>query len=151
MTPLNRFFVYGTLRPGEQRFTAIQSYLEKEPESAQLLGARLYTTGPWPFIVLDGMSQVVGELLTVRPETLNTVIRTLDNIEGYEEGYDDCLFVRSIQDIYIPEGYSVEDGYVKAYVYLGGRSLVMQAAKDRYKELRSGDWKKRFEEDKRKC
>lgn len=143
---LNRIFVYGTLRPGESRWSALEAYALKQ-EPATLYGARLYTVGSWPFIVLDGqhMSEVVGELVTVLPYDAPAVIRLLDSIEGYSETMSEKhnLFIRSVQNVYVPAGYPEEDGYLEAYVYLGGFDLAMDAARGSVDQIISGDWKKR--------
>jgi gamma-glutamylcyclotransferase (GGCT)/AIG2-like uncharacterized protein YtfP len=148
---LNKFFVYGTLRPDEARWQQLAPYAQKMTP-ALLRGAQLYSTGPWPFVTVDdnldkyegedaAIPSVVGELIEVNePELVQAM---LDRIEGYDARYpDDSLFIRWILPITIPDGH--EPGIPStdaAYVYVGGDSLKKQA--QFYTHIPSGDWKQR--------
>lgn len=142
---LNRFFVYGTLRPGELRWQVLEPYLECPPESAQLHGVALYTNRIYPFIIASNDerdSVVVGELITIRPEVLEQVIDRLDMIEGYSpyEDHEENLFNRLI-------GYTTslatESIVNEAWVYFGGHDLQSSIRTGRYERIESGDWKDR--------
>lgn len=143
---LNKFFVYGTLRPGESRWSALESHVVKQ-EPGILYGAELYTTGSWPFITIDRRrsdKEVVGEVLEIAEENVAQVTILLDRIEGYnprDEKNLHNLFIRSKEQIYCPTGFPVEDGHIEAYVYIGGLSLTLDT--DEYRRIESGDWKQR--------
>ena len=149
MKELNTFFVYGTLRPGEVRFSLIEPYLLAPPVAATLYGAHLYTTGPWPFVVNlpETTAEIVGELVGIKEEHLARILRLLDSMEGYRErDPNNSLFLRTVQPVYVPAGYPVEDGYVQAYVYTGGFSLTREAMDGGYTRITSGNWKDRVHE-----
>jgi gamma-glutamylcyclotransferase (GGCT)/AIG2-like uncharacterized protein YtfP len=147
---LNNFFVYGTLRPGEVRWTVLAPYVVGEPQSVILPQYALFTNGVYPFVVKDGASNTIGELITV--DNVDEVIRRLDMIEGYDP--DDVdegnvmnrnnLFNR--EKLYVwpagTEEYTHETG-TKVWVYTGGYDLIGSARNGRYRQIESGDWKQR--------
>jgi gamma-glutamylcyclotransferase (GGCT)/AIG2-like uncharacterized protein YtfP len=132
---LNRFFVYGTLRPGEVRWDMISSYAT-EYEPAVLTRASLYTTGAYPFIVLDGEGDVYGEIITVAEWDVPYILGVLDRVEGYRKDSADNLFERVEHHVWLPEGYPAEDGHLNAYMYIGGEYFVK--SKQEYREAHIG-------------
>lgn len=155
MTTCNKFFVYGTLRPGESRWVIIEDQaITITP--ALLRGAKLYNTGKYPFVdVEDTLDRyensdepvpcVVGELIEVRPEKAQHVLNILDMIEGYWSDSQDNLFDRLVLPIYIPDGHApgVPSTDV-AYVYVGGRRFSKNVT--RFQHINSGDWKRRYDD-----
>lgn len=143
---MNRFFVYGTLRPGQQRWPVLEYVLEKPPERAELRGAALYNAGSYPFVLpTDNINDVVyGELITVRKGKINQTRQQLDDIEGYVPGDQHSLFLRKKVNVLLPEGFPVEDGWVDAFVYIGGNRFA-RYVRDNYgfRRIESGDWTKR--------
>src|SRR6185369_4518714 len=95
---LNSFFVYGTLRPGETRWHALEPYVIGNPMPATLSNVEMYNVGgSYPCILKAEGGEVTGEVVMVKPEDTQRVLRLLDNIEGYiENSPQRSLFLREI-------------------------------------------------------
>lgn len=142
---LRKFFVYGTLRPGEERWSSLSSFVDGEYQSAILRNAQLYTTGLYPFVVPETDGVVYGEVITVKVELLPLITNILDQIEGYDTTNPaHSLFVRTTEIVSVERPYTVDvvDTF-SAYVYTGGRRLAHSAEKGTYARITSGDWKRR--------
>ena len=81
-SPISRFFVYGTLMPGQMRWPVLQPHAL----SAEVVRARghLWDTGAgYPAARFDSAGEdVPGVLVTVAPDAFDEVVLMLDAIEG---------------------------------------------------------------------
>ncbi len=137
--PIHTFFIYGTMRAGEQRHKQLVPYLEKPAIPAVLPCAALYSVGAWPFIILDAPKKykVHGDLLFIQPDQVDLIRNALDGLEGYIPKDKHSLFIRTIVQVVIA------DGEVEAYTYVAGPELVKQVDKEYIVQLKHGDWSKR--------
>lgn len=76
-----KVFVYGTLRPGEERWPLIADAVHRH-ESAEAPGTLWDTGHGYPAAVFDGRGTISGDVLWIDPERRNEVIERLDRIEG---------------------------------------------------------------------
>jgi gamma-glutamylcyclotransferase (GGCT)/AIG2-like uncharacterized protein YtfP len=104
-----RLFVYGTLRPGRPRFSAISRWvIGTEPATTQGI---LVSLGSFPAL-LPGQGIVQGDLLTVLPDA----IEIADRIEGVS-----CSFyLRQEAETRLDVGVTV-----KAWVYFYGNPAAI--------------------------
>jgi gamma-glutamylcyclotransferase (GGCT)/AIG2-like uncharacterized protein YtfP len=140
MTTMNRFFVYGTLRPGESRWPAIYQALASDPIPAYLESSAMFNMGSYPAIVIDPKykgSKVIGDLVEIQPGILPSIIRYLDSIEGYYPiDHDSSLYIRELQNVI------TDNGPVNAWVYCAG-AYIQRTINGGGNRIQSGDWKKR--------
>lgn len=126
-----RVFVYGTLRSGEERHSAMRRPGLRRALEAEVLGC-LMDFGDYPGLVLSHgeRTPVRGELYEY--EDPRDLLRELDEIEdffGYES--EGSLYRRSLLDVATPEGPAI----AWVYVYVGDVSGA--------RILGAGDWKRR--------
>ena len=76
------FFVYGTLRHGQGNYRLLAGSTTRE-RSALLAGHALVDLGVPYAIHAEPTSQVVGELMDVRPARYAEILARLDQLEGY--------------------------------------------------------------------
>ncbi len=85
MRHLTRLFVYGTLQPGEPRWSSLRPYVADEGRSVTVPG-ELYDTGlDYPaarFVV--GVGNIIGRLYGLRD--LDVALAHLDDVEGAVRG-----------------------------------------------------------------
>ena len=105
LRPLSEFvFFYGTLmtpfnRPGRQRVNAAMTFVGHGRINAALFDLGIYPAA----IPADDGSQVRGELYRMHDST--TVLRTLDDIEGYRATEpEQSLYIREIADVALADG-----------------------------------------------
>ena len=84
------FFAYGTLRPGESRWSAIVDCIN-DTEPAEVVGRRFDTGLGFPGLVLDGSGPVDGVLLHPHRATHHALRERLDAIEGHPHLYTRTL------------------------------------------------------------
>ena len=84
---IDRLFVYGTLKPGQSRWSVVASYVEPgEPIlDAEVNGQLWATPWDWPALTL-GIGSVPGVLLALRPDLVAEALARLDEIEGVGSG-----------------------------------------------------------------
>jgi gamma-glutamylcyclotransferase (GGCT)/AIG2-like uncharacterized protein YtfP len=99
-TQTTRFFVYGTLRLGEER----ARYWPRTPLSIELATTRgtLHDLGPYPAMVA-GEGLIRGELWTLALDDVPLTLRALDEVEGYNQGGVDW-YIRRIVDCQTADG-----------------------------------------------
>ena len=85
------FFVYGTLKRGEER-EGMWPHTPVEIRSAALHAA-LYDLGPYPALG-DGNDVVVGELWFIAKEHMPDTLAALDAIEGFNQPAAEDLYIR---------------------------------------------------------
>lgn len=77
-----KLFVYGTLKPGEERWHAISEHIS-HTYKATATDCRLYDLGPFPAMVRMGNEQVKGFIVeTNDPWTTDILLTITDAIEG---------------------------------------------------------------------
>lgn len=95
---LSRLFVYGTLRPTESRWPAIQEYVA-DFEPATLTGYTIYSLPQGYPAIEPGDGEVAGTLLHLAPEHLRQAIAKADEIEGFVEGSPRSLYERVVVEL----------------------------------------------------
>ena len=133
------FFVYGTLRPGEENYERLAAGTTLREVPAVLPRHTMYA-GHYPCVVEDDgeeASRVVGDLLFIHPARYEQVLAAFDALEGFDPTQEDPWYrrvTRTVDSI-------AEDGspqHITAWVYLGGRAtLASYTEADR---VPSGDW-----------
>lgn len=128
MTPI---FVYGTLRPGYRNY---YSYLhgrtiEEVPATIQgLLGMAGFLPA-----LLKGDRQVKGELMFIKPDIYDRVLRNVDGLEGFVEGRKDNMYNRKMVTA------ETEDGRrFNAWVYYWNDKYGIQSV------ISSGDYNRKM-------
>jgi gamma-glutamylcyclotransferase (GGCT)/AIG2-like uncharacterized protein YtfP len=132
------FFVYGTLRPGEDNHTVFLRGRTRLEEPARLADAVLYDGPGYPYAVEEPGGVVRGELVTALPEEYGEVLTALDRLEGYVAGDPRSLYER-VERAVVRE----TDGTpVRAWVYVAGPSVTARllAGGER---IEGGDWRTR--------
>lgn len=79
--PGDRVFVYGTLRPGEERWPLVEDAVVRT-EPAEVRGAQWDTGQGYPAAVFGANGTIPGDVLRIAPERWSEVIDWLDRIEG---------------------------------------------------------------------
>lgn len=120
MSDRGHLFVYGTLRPGDVRWSMLRPFVQGEGAHDQVRG-RLFDTGlGYPAAVFGGDGLIVGATFELDPDRRAIALAALDE----EEGTVDGLFRR------VP--ITTERGITAwAYSYWSGLSLT---------PIVSGDW-----------
>jgi gamma-glutamylcyclotransferase (GGCT)/AIG2-like uncharacterized protein YtfP len=81
---MTKVFIYGTLAPGQHRWTTLEPYCDNH--TADAINGELYDTGyGWPAAVITTFSypHIPGYTVTLKPETVDIVLPILDDIEGH--------------------------------------------------------------------
>lgn len=116
-------FVYGTLQPGEVRWSQLERWVLGEGERDSVAG-ELFDTGlDYPAALFNDRATIHGRTCVLRPETHGACLAHLDRVEGTVEG----LYSRTVV--------TTDLGRVAwAYEYGSGLDLVL---------IPSGDWSRR--------
>ncbi|MDX2379088.1 MAG: gamma-glutamylcyclotransferase family protein [Acidimicrobiia bacterium] len=118
--PPSHLFVYGTLLPGEVRWSLLEPYVSDRGTVDSAAGS-LYDTGlEYPAAVFGGRSVILGRMFTIEPSVYEECLADLDIVEGTVGG----LYSR----IVVSAGSGID---AWAYEYGGGLELV---------RIASGDW-----------
>lgn len=125
---MTRLFVYGTLRPSESRWPAIEEFVARA-EPAKLEGFRMHALPEGYPAIEPGQGEVVGTLLHLEPALVVAALAKADQIEGYIEGSPDSLYERVVVDVGGADAYT--------YVYHPTRRNHLHA---RGRLIESGDW-----------
>ncbi len=119
-------FVYGTLRQGGERESAMKQGRTENPELGKIRG-KLVNLGNYPGLI-EGEGEVVGEIHTY--DDIDSALNRLDQIEGFHShGYQNNLFERVICDVI------TNDKVLQAWTYRWNDSNG--------EIIDSGDWNKR--------
>jgi gamma-glutamylcyclotransferase (GGCT)/AIG2-like uncharacterized protein YtfP len=137
------FFVYGTLRPGEENYQLFAAGKTLREIPAVLLQHTMYA-GRYPCVVEDagagegeGGSRVIGDLLFIHPTLYEQVLAAFDALERFDPTHEDPWYRRVTRTV----DYVAEDGSIRrstAWVYLGGRAT--RATYTEADRVSSGDW-----------
>lgn len=124
-------FVYGTLRPGGQRWQGHLAEHVAAAEPARLVGARLHLAPGYPVMVDDTESrEVVGDVVWLAPAAVDHVLPLLDEVEGHTPGAPDNLYERVRRTV------TTAAGPVAAWTYVAGPLMDVATLA----VLPSGDW-----------
>ncbi|MFB4169132.1 gamma-glutamylcyclotransferase [Virgibacillus sp. JSM 102003] len=118
-------FVYGTLRKGERN----HHFLDGAAcifEQCRTNGSLYDTNNRYPTMKESKSSWVYGELY----EVTEAQLRSIDRLEGFEEGHHDNLYNRTTAPVYNDSG-----GEISANIYTAGQLLHKST-----KRIPSGDW-----------
>jgi gamma-glutamylcyclotransferase (GGCT)/AIG2-like uncharacterized protein YtfP len=128
-------FVYGTLRPGGGLAHAHEGTLHNTLP-ASLNGAALYGKGyGFPYAVRAPENQrIVGDVLFVREEEYDQLIRTLDRIEGFVPGRSHNHYERTHVRINVHD--DGDTSTLDAWVYLCRDQWITE----RMVRIVTGDW-----------
>ncbi len=79
---ITHLFVYGTLRPGQQRWRFLAPFVTDEGHDDSVSGA-LYDTGNgYPAARFDHDGRIHGRVYSLRTDRLDEALRLLDEVEG---------------------------------------------------------------------
>lgn len=123
-------FVYGTLRPGQPNFSAVQPYVEVRDRAA-LTGWQLWALPDGYPTILPGDGSVVGTLLGLDEQ--GRARRTMNRIEGYDPAGE---------SLYRPLPVEVEtdgDDRVETFTYVLAEQR-RDRARARGRLVDHGDW-----------
>ncbi|MFD5558080.1 gamma-glutamylcyclotransferase family protein [Streptomyces sp. NPDC127068] len=133
------FFVYGTLRPGGRYHAthlgdAVAAGGTVEP--ARLPGAVLYDGPGYPYAVpAPAPAEVLGELVTARPDGYRALLGSLDGLEEYRGAGDP----RNLYDRVVREVLRADGTAVPAWVYLAAAPVAERLRRGGTRIAR-GDW-----------
>ena len=113
-------FVYGTLRPGEQRWPHLAPFVVDEGHDDSVMGA-LYDTGHgYPAARFDRPGSIRGRVYHLLPDRLDQTLQELDEIEG------------AVLDLFHRVSVTTSTGITAwAYEYCGAATFT---------QIASGDW-----------
>jgi gamma-glutamylcyclotransferase (GGCT)/AIG2-like uncharacterized protein YtfP len=125
MSEIAHLFVYGTLRPGEQRWAFLEPFVVDEGFDDAAAGA-LYDTGVgYPAAVFGGEGRIVGRTYPLLAHSRVRCLEVLDEVEGAVAGWYRRIALRTERGV-----------AAWGYQYGSGLSLT---------PIRSGDWLRRHE------
>ncbi|MCS0638206.1 gamma-glutamylcyclotransferase [Streptomyces sp. LP05-1] len=124
------FFVYGTLRPGQDNHDRFLRGRTAGEEPARLPGAVLHEGPGYPFLA-GGAGEVRGELVWAAPGEYGALLSVLDRLERFTApGHPLNLYERRAREVR-----RARDGSaVRAWVYLAAPAVRLGAA------IAGGDW-----------
>ena len=123
--PINKIFVYGTLKEGFRLHRIIKPFIV-EKEEAYIKGSLYDTSYGYP-VVFEGEDKVYGEVYTVK--NTEELLNILDEVEGVPKG----AYIRKIITVYTPAGVK------KAYAYIGN-PMYPPFSKEKLTYIPSGRW-----------
>lgn len=117
---ITHLFVYGTLRPGQQRWQFLEPFVTDEGHDESVVGA-LYNTGHgYPAARFDRSGTVLGRIYPLHPDRLDAALELLDEVEG------------AVIDLFCRVAISTSSGIEAwAYEYCG---------EPRFPRIVDGDW-----------
>lgn len=117
---ITHLFVYGTLRPGQQRWPFLAPFVIDEGHDDSASGV-LYDTGnDYPAARFDRPGTIRGRVYSLHPDRLDEALQLLDEVEG------------AVVDLFHRVPITTSTGNEAwAYEYCGDTQFV---------EITSGDW-----------
>jgi gamma-glutamylcyclotransferase (GGCT)/AIG2-like uncharacterized protein YtfP len=116
-------FVYGTLRPGDVRWTLLEPFVAGDGVDDTVAGSLFDTGLDYPAAVFGGPATIVGRTYPLRPERLEEALAALDDEED------------TVLGLYRRVTVTTERG-TPAYAYAYGAGLDLTP-------IPSGDWFRR--------
>ncbi len=129
------FFVYGTLRPGEDNHLRFLAGRTTAAEPASWAGAVLYEGPGYPYAI-EGDGTVRGDLVTpdsADPEAYPRLLALLDRLEDYVPGDPHNDYER------VAVAVETAAGPVRAWVYVAAPAVAARL-RARGRVLPGGDW-----------
>jgi gamma-glutamylcyclotransferase (GGCT)/AIG2-like uncharacterized protein YtfP len=117
---ITHLFVYGTLRPGQQRWPFLAPFVLDEGQDTSVTGV-VYDTGhDYPAARFDRAGTIHGRVYSLHPERLDVALELLDEVEG------------AVVDLFRRVAITTSDGLEAwAYEYCG---------ETQFPEIASGNW-----------
>ncbi|HEY7628760.1 MAG TPA: gamma-glutamylcyclotransferase family protein [Ilumatobacteraceae bacterium] len=113
-------FVYGTLRPGQQRWPFLEPFVVDEGADAVVEGTLFDTGNGYPAARFDRNGDIHGRLYELRAGRIDEALQRLDEVEG------------AVTDLFHRVEVTTRSGRT-AWAYEYGGS-------DAFAEIRSGNW-----------
>ena len=79
---ITHLFVYGTLRPGEQRWPFLEPFVADDGHDDSVQGTLYDTAYDYPAARFEGSSQIRGRTYSLRSDRLAEALEVLDEVEG---------------------------------------------------------------------
>lgn len=131
------FFVYGTLRTGENNWERFLKDRTVEEIPAVLPDHKMFID-EFPFVTdAEDGSSINGNLVYPKPELYDAVTRDLDGLEQYDPTTDTGWYMRVVREAVV-QNENGESQKVRAWVYHGGPGILSDM--DEKKLELSGDW-----------
>jgi gamma-glutamylcyclotransferase (GGCT)/AIG2-like uncharacterized protein YtfP len=117
---ITHLFVYGTLRPGQQRWPFLAPYVVDDGQDTSVVGM-LYDTGHgYPAAKFGGDGVIHGRVYPLNIDRLDECLELLDKVEG------------AVQDLFRRVSITTSAGFEAwAYEYCDDA---------KFREITSGDW-----------
>jgi gamma-glutamylcyclotransferase (GGCT)/AIG2-like uncharacterized protein YtfP len=117
---ITRLFVYGTLRPGQQRWPFLAPFVIDEGHDDSASGVLFDTGNDYPAARFDRPGAIRGRVYSLHPDRLDEALQLLDEVEG------------AVVDLFRRVPITTSTGNEAwAYEYCGETQFV---------EITSGDW-----------
>jgi gamma-glutamylcyclotransferase (GGCT)/AIG2-like uncharacterized protein YtfP len=131
------FFVYGTLRTGEDNWKRFLKGRTEQEIPAVLPDHKMFVE-VFPFVMDDNDGrQVRGNLVYPRAELYEAVLRDLDGLEEYDPTTGSGWYLRVIREATYQDS-TGQTQRIRAWVYQGGPDVISDL-NEKQLEL-SGDW-----------
>ncbi|KRE97557.1 hypothetical protein ASG76_02285 [Nocardioides sp. Soil774] len=88
-------FVYGTLKPGNERWHLLEPYVAGEPVDTTVVGDLRDTGNGYPALSASSDRKASGVLVECLKDEAGALLELLDNVEGVESG----LFTRQLRNV----------------------------------------------------
>lgn len=112
---VSHVFVYGTLKPGNERWYLLEPYVVGEPVDATVLGDLRDTGNGYPALSASSGRKASGVLAECQRDNVGALLELLDSVEGVEFG----LYTRQLRNV----GGQAAWVYVAASLAGHGRSI----------------------------
>ncbi len=125
------FFVYGTLRNGQNNYEYYFKNKTKKEYPAWVRGT-LYSYGNLPAYMPEGENWIRGDLVYIKDAHYQDVLRDVDFLEGYRpEMESTSLYIRRVKPVFTENQKEVK-AWIYIFNYPVSKSLIF--------EIKSGDW-----------
>jgi len=132
------FFVYGTLRTGQGNWERYLKGNTSQEIPATLPKHKMYSRGIAYVTDAEGEEVVVGNLVYVKPEVYQKVLRKIDDLEGYDPKTDKGHYQRVKRLAEYTDSTTDQLCQVEAWVYHGGPAALSHLGEDA--RVMEGDW-----------
>ena len=137
---MSSVFVYGTLRPGQVKYSIVSpAVTEKVPARLDDHALRAAVRAGFPYATVADGHQVVGDLLRLERSAETDLLGVLDRLEGYRpKAVSGSHFVRVRRRVTttVASSYGPAGTVVEAWLYLAGPRIRL----DSLDLVNGGDW-----------